>query len=294
MEDEFLDKMDDNAVVRIWSEKTQLEKGDSLTKGYASELWDCARISMTQNNLQELKEIWAQWDDEADLVPIVEQYIALLRCLKIQVNKAYSRAVNVLTFTKKLMNISRMSEQWVTARIRQKGESKCIPWKSLRDLILAHPDTKKKVDVFSLSIYGLVIFPKALRHIDEAVSDLFDRLDRRVTLVPVILVETFRSLNACKRTGEGRFIGCAQLMLAWFHSHFWKVEKVSYRVFSENYSPLKELAATPRHDDITEERWMMILQNLQEEDVKWKAPWMVSDEIRYRCGDFDWVPLLGI
>ncbi|MBA0818625.1 hypothetical protein Gohar_021281 [Gossypium harknessii] len=23
-----------------------------------------ARISMTQNNLQELKEIWAQWDDK--------------------------------------------------------------------------------------------------------------------------------------------------------------------------------------------------------------------------------------
>ncbi|MBA0789025.1 hypothetical protein Gotri_006929 [Gossypium trilobum] len=29
-------------------------------------------------------------------------------------------------------------------------------------------------DVFALSIYGLVIFPKALGHIDEAVSDLFD------------------------------------------------------------------------------------------------------------------------
>ncbi|MBA0673041.1 hypothetical protein Goklo_024732 [Gossypium klotzschianum] len=83
-------------------------------------------------------------------------------------------------------------------------------------------------------------------------------------------------------------------MLAWFHSHFWKVENVSYRVFSKNYSPLKELVATPRCNDITEERWMMILQNLQEEDVEWKAPWMVPDEILYRCGDFDWVPLLGI
>ncbi|MBA0770640.1 hypothetical protein Gotri_019248 [Gossypium trilobum] len=33
MENEFLDKVDDNAAVRIWSEKTQLEKGDSLTEG---------------------------------------------------------------------------------------------------------------------------------------------------------------------------------------------------------------------------------------------------------------------
>ncbi|MBA0754824.1 hypothetical protein Gogos_021928, partial [Gossypium gossypioides] len=124
------------------------------------------------------------------------------------------------------------------------------------------PDTKKKVDVFALSIYGLVFFPRALGHIDEVVSDLFDRLDRRVTSVPTILAETFRSLDACQRTGEGRFIGCAQLLLAWFHSHFWKVDKVFYRVFSESYSPLKELTATPRRDDITEERWITILQNL--------------------------------
>ncbi|MBA0859021.1 hypothetical protein Goshw_002554 [Gossypium schwendimanii] len=69
-------------------------------------------------------------------------------------------------------------------------------------------------------IKKLVIFPKALGHIDEAVIDLFDQLDRRVTAVSVILAETFRSLSACWRTGEGRFIGCAQLLLVWFHSHF--------------------------------------------------------------------------
>ncbi|MBA0879182.1 hypothetical protein Goshw_008564, partial [Gossypium schwendimanii] len=108
-----------------------------------------------------------------------------------------------------------------------------------KDIIVAHPDTKKRVDVFALSIYSLVIFPKALGHIDEAVTDLFDRLGKRVTPVPAILVETFKSLNAYRRAGEGRFIGCVQLLLAWFHSHFWKVDKVSYWVFSEYYSPLK-------------------------------------------------------
>ncbi|MBA0818120.1 hypothetical protein Gohar_027965, partial [Gossypium harknessii] len=75
---------------------------------------------------------------------------------------------------------------------------KCIPWKSLRDQILAHPDTKKKIDVFVLSIYGLVIFPRALGHIDEAVTNLFDQLDKRVTPVPTILAETFRSLSAVR------------------------------------------------------------------------------------------------
>ncbi|MBA0670373.1 hypothetical protein Goklo_023949, partial [Gossypium klotzschianum] len=137
---------------------------------------------------------------------------------------------------------------------------RCIPWKNLKDLILAHPDTKKKVDIFALSINGLVVFPRALGHVDEAVTDLFDWLDKRVTPVSTILAETFRSLNAYRRAGEGRFIGCAQLLLAWFHNHFWKVDKVLYQVFSDNYSPLKEIVATPRRDDISEEKWMVIFQ----------------------------------
>ncbi|MBA0832364.1 hypothetical protein Goarm_016761 [Gossypium armourianum] len=204
--------MKDNAAVRIWSEKIQQEKRDSLVEGYVSGLWDFTRISVTQNNLQELKEIWNQ----------------------------------------------------------------------------------KRVDVFALSIYGLVVFPKALGHVDEAVLDLFDRLNKGVTPIPAILAETFRSSNACQRVGEGRFIGCAQLLLAWFYSHFWKVEKVSYRVFFENYSPLKELVATPRQDNITKKKWMAILQNLREEDVDWRAPWIIPNEILYRCGEFNWVPLLEI
>ncbi|MBA0613648.1 hypothetical protein Godav_014041 [Gossypium davidsonii] len=32
---------------------------------------------------------------------------------------------------------------------------------------------------------------------------------------------------------------------------------------------------------------MEILQNLQEEDIEWRAHWMLLDEILYRCGDFD-------
>ncbi|MFQ6663869.1 hypothetical protein Gotur_031198, partial [Gossypium turneri] len=116
-----------------------------------------------------------------------------------------------------------------------------------------------------LSIYGLMIFPRALEYVDEVVSDLFDRLDKGVAPVPAILAETFRSLNACRRA-----------------------------VFSENYSSLKNIVATPRRDDISEENWIMLLQNIQEEDVEWKAPWLIPDEILYQCGSFDWVPLLGI
>ncbi|KAG8482864.1 hypothetical protein CXB51_024087 [Gossypium anomalum] len=251
MRNEYLYKVEDNVSVCTWSEKTQLEKGDSVTEGYTSELWDFTRINSTQNEFQELRDIWAQWDDVAncftfggvDLVPTLEEYTTLLVVQK------------------------------------------------FKDLILAHPDVKRRVDALALSIYGLVIFPKAMRHIDEAVVDLFDRLGKQNTPVPANLAETFRSLNTCQRAGKGRFIRCAQLLLVWFHSHFWKVDKVPCRVFFKDYSPLKETTPTLRRNDITEERWIEMLQNLREEDVMWKGPWMTPSEILYRCRSFDWVPL---
>ncbi|MFQ6624705.1 hypothetical protein Gotur_003320 [Gossypium turneri] len=262
MGNSFLNRVEDNAAVRTWAEMIQREKGDSLVEGYVSELWDFTRVSVAQNNLPELKEIWDQWNNKVrqlfylnygylpylldmkvdkrlfralaqfwnlayscftfgkvDLVPTIKEYMALLRCSRVQVDRIYSKA----------------------------------------DLILAHPDARKRVDVFALSIYGLIVFPKILGHVDEAVTDLFERLDKRVTPVPVILAETFRSLNACRKAGK---------------------------VFSESYSPLKEIVATSRRDDISEEKWMVIFQNLQEEDIEWRAPWLLPDEILYRSRQF--------
>ncbi|KAG8482774.1 hypothetical protein CXB51_024183 [Gossypium anomalum] len=198
MRNEYLDKVEDNASVCTWSEKTQLEKEDSVTEGYTSELWEFTRVNSTQNEFHELF-------GDVDLAPTLEEYTTLLRCPKIQGHKAYVRPASLPTFTKKLVMITGMSEQWAVARVQQKGDK---------------------------------------------------------YTVPAILAETIRSLSACRGAGEGRFIGCAQLLLVWFHSHFWKLDRVPCRVFSECYSPLKEVVDMPRRDDISEERWIDILQNL--------------------------------
>ncbi|MBA0879880.1 hypothetical protein Goshw_021008 [Gossypium schwendimanii] len=149
MENDFFDKVEDNAVVRIWSEETQLAKGDSLARGYTSELWDYTHISVDERLFRALTQYWnlaysCFTFGKVDLVPTMEEYTALLHCPRFQVDKAYSRAAYVPAFWKKMMNITGMSEQWITARIKQKGECKCIPWKNLRDLILAHPNWKKE------------------------------------------------------------------------------------------------------------------------------------------------------
>ncbi|KAL1144237.1 hypothetical protein V6Z11_A11G216500 [Gossypium hirsutum] len=274
MENGFLDKVEDNVANELQELRDIWARWNKETKqlfyhnyGDIPYLLD---IKVDKHLFRVIAQFWNSSYNcftfgEVDLVPTVEIYTTLLRCPKVQVRKAYA-----------------------------KGDSKCIPWENLRDLVLTHPDERKRVDIFALSIYGLVIFPKVLRHVDEAVTDLFDHLEKGITPVPAILAETFRSLSMCRKASDGRFIGCAQLLMVWFRGHFWKVNRVSYRVFSESYSPLKEEAAMQRRDDISKEKWMEIIQNLKEEDIEWRAFWMVPDEILYRCGKFDWVPLSGI
>ncbi|KAG8499047.1 hypothetical protein CXB51_005471 [Gossypium anomalum] len=103
----------------------------------------------------------------------------------------------------------------------------------------------------------------------------FSSIIKRVTSIPAILAETFRSLGACRRAGAGRFIGCAQLLLAWFYSHSRLVDRVVCRVFFEDYSPLKDIVASIKRVDVPEENWIALLQNLQSKDIEWRAPWMI-------------------
>ncbi|KAG8488461.1 hypothetical protein CXB51_016174 [Gossypium anomalum] len=287
MENGLLDRVEGNANVHRWSEQAQLENGDSIAEGYVSELSDYTCISVDEHLFRALAQFWNPAYScftfgEVDLVPTVEEYTALLRCPRFQMDRIYSRAASVPTFWKKLMTITSMSEQWITARIKEKG------------LILTHPDETKRVDVFSLSLYGFMVFPKALGYVDEVTTDLFHRLSKRVTSVPAILAETFRSLGTYRKAGAGRFVGCAQLLLAWFYSHFRLIDNVFCRVFFKDYSPLKDIVASTRKVDVLEKNWIALLQNFQVKDVEWRAPWIIPGEILYRCGRFDWVPLLGI
>ncbi|GMI69925.1 hypothetical protein HRI_000661800 [Hibiscus trionum] len=169
MENRFLDKVEGNLCVRRWSEETQCQKGDSLLEGEKPEFGDSTDIRSTQNQLQDLKEIWNQWDErnkqlfynsygdlpypldvsidkvlfralaqfwnpayscftlgDVDLVPTIEEYIALIHCPKIEVNKAYFKSPDSPAFQKKPLKMTGVDEQWAKARIKIKGETRCI------------------------------------------------------------------------------------------------------------------------------------------------------------------------
>ncbi|MBA0788673.1 hypothetical protein Gotri_025907 [Gossypium trilobum] len=75
----------------------------------------CQNIKIDKHLFRALTQYWNPAYScftfgKVDLVPTVEEYTTLLWCPKVQVDKAYSRAANVPTFLKKLINITGMSE----------------------------------------------------------------------------------------------------------------------------------------------------------------------------------------
>ncbi|KHG18141.1 Nucleoside-triphosphatase THEP1 [Gossypium arboreum] len=199
MENGLLDRVEGNANVHRWSEQTQLEKGDSIAMGYVSEMSDYTRISVTQNNLQELKEIWDRWgkktkqlfyDTYGDLPYLLDVQVEehLFRALAQFWNPAYScftfgevDLVPTVEDYTALLHCPRFQNDRIYSR------AACVPnfWKKL------------------MIITGMS--KQALGYVDEATTDLFHRLGKKVTSVPIILGETFRSLGACRRAGAGSF-----------------------------------------------------------------------------------------
>ncbi|KAG8472118.1 hypothetical protein CXB51_036215 [Gossypium anomalum] len=210
MEEPITQITEKNAVIREWSLKTQREKGDSLVEGSVANLPEHTTVNVRQNNLEDLliQAMVRFWDpayqcftfNQEDMTPTIEEYATLLRIDNVQFGKIYVKEPKPLTFRKKLVRLTDMTDAWAEKQIKKKNETVCIPWSSLRELVLSHPDTLKRVNLFALAIYGLVIFPKVLGHIEVAVFDFFERLKQGVNPVPTILAETFRSLSTCRRS----------------------------------------------------------------------------------------------
>lgn len=74
-----------------------------------------------------------------------------------------------------------------------------------------------------------------------SVINLFSQLKHGVNPIPVILAETFRSLNHCRTEEEGRFVGCAPLLDIWMQSHLKCIkDRFTRPYFPENRIQIKD------------------------------------------------------
>ncbi|KAK9045148.1 hypothetical protein V6N11_059037 [Hibiscus sabdariffa] len=261
MDGRLLQQEETNRSVQHWSESNQKEGGDSLPVGNISRYTESTYIGFRQNNLEELKEIWEGFGQEGRQI-FFGTYGDIAHLLYVQVDEPMLRA---------------LAQFWNPAEITR-----------------TYLDLHKKAHLLAVAIYGLVIFPRILGYIDVAIFDLFDKLEHGINPAPVILAETFISLNACHELEGGRFRGYAPLLMVWIKFHFWKTLKmILLGIGSMYFSPLREFL-TKQWDKVDPKKWVEAFRNLQEQDLVWRALWLRIRSFLYRCYDYHWIMLLGL
>ena len=154
------------------------------------------------------------------MTPTIEEYSFMLRKEPQNTDKVFWKKVKSAGFKKKLSQLMKVEEAVVEQNIRKKGKSECFAWDFFKRYIVKNDGEDRVVDVFALAIYGLVIFSKVLGHVEVVVIDVIEQIESQANPVPAIIAETLRTLNFCKRNGNGDLTCCIQMLYVWIRSHF--------------------------------------------------------------------------
>ncbi|MBA0759050.1 hypothetical protein Gotri_021987 [Gossypium trilobum] len=87
-------------------------------------------------------------------------------------------------------------------KVRLKKNGPYISWSDIRDAI-GKASGDKHLALFVFSVYGLIVFPKALGYVSVELADFLFQIEKWVNPTPTVLAETIISLNSSKGKKTG-------------------------------------------------------------------------------------------
>ena len=95
-----------------------------------------------------------------------------------------------------------------------------LEWVFLKDFINNHINEDRGLATLALSIYGLIIFLRVIRHVEVIVIDFFEQVQNHANLSLAIVAKTIRSLNIFRKKSDEQFMGCLPMLYVSLRSHF--------------------------------------------------------------------------
>ena len=159
---------------------------------------------------QLIKAIILFWDpsyqcftlNQKDLISTIEEYSALLRIAPPNLDRVFWKKAKKVSFKKKLAQMMNMNASVLDSKTKQKGRNEYVQCDFLKEYILKNNDDDQVMDMFALTVYGIMIFPQSSRYVDATVVDLIEQMDNQINHVPAIVAETIQSLNYCRRKSK--------------------------------------------------------------------------------------------
>ncbi|XVF01563.1 hypothetical protein REPUB_Repub04eG0100000 [Reevesia pubescens] len=181
----------------------------------------------------------------------IEEYSALLYMHSTITNKIYWKGQKKPKYQKWITRILGMEGEEIKGNV--KGESCGIPWKVLKPHVVGANNNEQTMKMFALAIYGLVIFPKVLGHIEMTVVDFFEKVDnKKINPILSIMVETIRTLKFSRTERKWHLVTCTQLFYIWIQNHFLGKQKV--HIFPYTYIPISEFHKVEWSESVTKDQ----------------------------------------
>ena len=60
---------------------------------------------------------------------------------------------------------------------KQKGNSECLPWEFIKKYFFESKNNERVSNMYAITVYGMVIFPKVLDHVEATVVDLVEQVN---------------------------------------------------------------------------------------------------------------------
>jgi len=142
------------------------------------------------------------------------------------------------------------------------------------------------MDVFALALFGIMLFPKTERFVDNAAISVYIAYrTRHESPVTAILADTYLALNSSNPKKKTRMACCLPTLFVWLASRFEKrVVGIKCPVESVKQQRLKVKS---------KDKWSQYMACLTEEKIEWQPAWQQRSQLVYQCAKFLNVPLIG-
>ncbi|MBA0804994.1 hypothetical protein Gohar_004540, partial [Gossypium harknessii] len=136
-----------------------------------------------------------------------------------------------------LANLMGLPVDIVKVRLKDKN-SPYISWSNIRD-VMGKANGDRHLKLFAFTVYGLIVFPKALGYVSVELADFLFQIEKMVNSASAVLAKTIISVNFIRRKGDECFLGCTQLLFVWMKSHFRCLYKHFRQVFVPSTRPIE-------------------------------------------------------
>jgi len=117
------------------------------------------------------------------------------------------------------------------------------------------------MDVFTLALFGIMLFPKTERFMDNSAISVFIAYRTRCeSPVTAILVDTYLALNLCNLKKRTRMVCCLPTLFVWLASRF--EERVGIKCPVES---VKQQKLEVKSND----EWSQYMASLTQEKIEW-------------------------